>query len=148
MTTPNTAKDLSKEAPSSPRVRVGGYVILSRMTDKGRALLNGTLSDYHFDCPLDNYLFGFKGVKGDEVKEQLQSGASDEEIAAWLDAHGTPKSPAEVKVWSDAAEGFNPVQNPDMKEWFEGECAKVGLDPSTSTLFDFLETDDRLSYTQ
>jgi len=146
MTTQNTAKDLSKEAPASPRVRVGGYVILSRMTDKGRAHLSGTPGEYHFDCPLDNYLFGFKGVKGDDVKAQLAAGASDEEVAAWLDANGTPKTAEEIKAWSDASESFNPVQNPDMKEWFEGECAKVGLDPATSTLFDYLEVDDRLSY--
>ncbi len=146
MTTSNTAKDLTKEAPSSPRQRVGGYVIISRMTDKGRALLNGTLGEFHYDCPLDNLLFGFKGVKGDDVKAQLAAGASDEEIATWLDANGTPKTPAEVAAWSDGSEGFKPVDNPDMKEWFEGECAKVGLDAATSTLFDFLEADDRVSY--
>ena len=36
----NTAKDLSKEPPRSPRIRVGGFAILARMADKGRASLN------------------------------------------------------------------------------------------------------------
>ena len=33
------APDLTKQPPRSPRVRLGGCVILPRMLDKGRALL-------------------------------------------------------------------------------------------------------------
>lgn len=51
------AKDLSKEPPASPRVRTGGYAVLARMADKGRAEIAGTAGDYHFACPLDNCLF-------------------------------------------------------------------------------------------
>jgi hypothetical protein len=54
------AKDLTKETPRSPRSRLGGYVILARMADRGRAALAGTLSEYHFACPVDQTLFGFK----------------------------------------------------------------------------------------
>ncbi|NJR42809.1 MAG: DUF5069 domain-containing protein [Akkermansiaceae bacterium] len=43
----NTAKDLSKEAPTSPRIRVGGYAILARAADKGRADLAGICGGYH-----------------------------------------------------------------------------------------------------
>jgi len=145
-TTLIAAKDLTKQAPASPRVRVGGYALLARMADKGRATLNGTNGEYHFDCPLDNYLFGFKGVKGSDVKPLLEQGASNEEIAAWLDSHGTAKTAEEIKAWSDAVEAAKPYENPEKREWFVGECAKVGLDPKTSTLFEYLETDDRLSY--
>ncbi len=140
------AKDLTKQAPTSPRVRVGNYALLARMADKGRADLNGTVGEYHFDCPLDNYLFGFKEVKGEDVKAQLASGASNEDIAAWLDSHGPKKTAEEIKAWSDSVEGANPTSDPEKKEWFAGECAKVGLIPATSTLFDFLEADDRQSF--
>jgi len=140
------AKNLTQEAPSSPRVRVGGYALLARMADKGRASLNGNTGEYHFDCPLDNYLFGFKGVKGADVKDLLAAGASNEDVAKWLDTHGTPKTAAEITAWSDSVEAANPYEMPDKKEWFAGECAKVGLDPKTTTLFTFLETDDRLTF--
>jgi len=140
------AKNLTQEAPSSPRVRVGGYALLARMADKGRASLNGNTGEYHFDCPLDNYLFGFKGVKGSDVKDLLATGASNEDVAKWLDTHGTPKTAAEITAWSDSVEAANPYEIPDKKEWFAGECAKVGLDPKTTTLFTFLETDDRLTF--
>jgi hypothetical protein len=142
----NTAKDLSKEPARSPRIRVGGYAILARMADKGRASLNGTAGDYHFDCPVDNMLFGFKGVKGTEVKPVLESGASDEQIAAWLNTHGTPKTAAEVKAWSDSVEAERPYNNPEHREWFAGECAQLGLKPETTTLFDYLEADDLASF--
>ena len=73
----NTGKDLTKEAPRSPRVRIGGYAILARTYDNCRALLWGNIGEYHFDCPLDNMLFGFKGVKGDDFKAEVEKGARD-----------------------------------------------------------------------
>jgi len=125
---------------------VGGYVILARMADKGRATLAGTNGDYHFDCTLDNILFGFKGVKGEDVKSQLAAGATNEELAAWFDSHGTPKTGDEVKAWSDGLEAYSPAQDPEKKEWFAGECAPLGLDAETTSLFSWLEADDRASF--
>lgn len=139
-----TAKDLTKEAPRSPRTRLGGYALIARAIDKGRATLNGTSGEYHFDCPLDNYLFGFKEVKGEDVKQLLAKGATDEEVVAWLDTHGASKTAAEITAFSDSVEAARPYDSEDKKEWFIGECAKVGIDPAKSTLFDYLETDDAL----
>jgi hypothetical protein len=143
-TTPS--KDLTKEAPASPRTRVGDYAILARMADKGRAALAGKNGEYHFDCPLDNILFDFKGVKGDEVKALLTSGSSDSEIAAWFDTHGTPKTTAEVKEWSDGIEAYSPYSNPEKKDWFVEQATPLGLDPAKTSLFDWLETDDAATF--
>src|SRR5207248_9864691 len=93
-------KDLTKEPPRSPKVIVGGYAILGRTTDKCRALLWGNIGEYHFDCPLDNMLFGFKGVRGDDFKAFVESGASDEEIAKWVGRNGTLKSEEEKNSWA------------------------------------------------
>jgi len=142
----STVKDLTKEAPRSPRTRLGDYIILARSLDKGRAALKNQVGDYHFDCPLDNFLFGFKGVKGSEIKEQLEAGASDEDIVKWLDTHGTAKTSDEVTAWGKEVEGYRPYDDPEKKEWFSGECAKIGVDPAKSTLFDWLEADDKASF--
>jgi hypothetical protein len=83
-----TGKDLTKEAPQSPRIRVSGYAILGRTIDKCRALVAGNIGEYHFDCPLDRTLFGFKGVKGEDFKAQIEQGASDEEMVEWLNQSG------------------------------------------------------------
>jgi hypothetical protein len=141
-----TAKDLSKEAPRSPRTRIGDYALMARMIDKGRAMINGTVGEYHFACPLDQNLFEFKGVAADDVKGVLESGAGDDEVLAWFDKHGATKSPVEVKAWSDGVESVRPYENPDKREWFTGECANLGLDPAKTTLVDYLETDDRVSF--
>lgn len=142
----STAKDLSKEAPASPRLRTGGYAILARATDKGRALIAGTPGDFHFDCPLDNMLFDFAGVKGSDVKKLLEDGASNEEVAAWIDANGNGKTEEEKKAWSDETEAYLPYNNPEKKEWFVSACKEAGCDPQTSTLFDYLDADDKATY--
>ena len=141
-----TAKDLTKEAPRSPRTRVGDYALMARMIDKGRATLNGTAGEYHYACPVDQARFTYKGVAGDDVKALLASGASDDQVLAWFDEHGTPKSGDETKNWSAGVEAYSFHGDPEKREWFEGECAKLGLDPAKATLFDFLETDDRVSF--
>ena len=141
-------KDLTKEAPRSPRVRIGGYAILARTYDKCCALLAGNIGEYHFDCPLDNMLFGFKGVKGDDFKAEVEKGATVEEMAKWLDTHGDKKTPEEVKAWSDEVEATNPYNNPEKREWFVEQVKPLGLDPKTVTLFDWLEKDDRACHAQ
>jgi hypothetical protein len=142
----STSKDLTKEAPRSPRERIGNYILLARSLDKGRAMLNGKTGEYHFDCPLDNMLFEFKEVKGAEIKKLLESNSSDQDIAAWLDSHGAKKTAAEIKTWADELTAYNPTNNPEKKEWFASECARLGLNPAKSTLFDMLEADDRASF--
>ena len=142
----SNAKDLSKQAATSPRVRTGGYAILSRMADKGRADLAGTIGEYHFDCPLDKMLLDFKGVQGSDVREILANGSSDEAVAAWLDSHGDAKTDEEKSAWSDSIEAARPYDNPEKKDWFIGVCKEAGCDPATSTLFDFLEADDKTSF--
>jgi hypothetical protein len=142
----NTAKDLTQEAPRSARTRIGGYAILGRTIDKCRALLWSNIGDYHFDCPLDNMLFGFKGVAAEDFKKQVESGAGDEAMVKWLNDNGTPKTPDEVKQWSDGVEAANPFENPERRDWFVEQTKPLGLDPAKTTLFDWLDADDKASY--
>ena len=141
-----TGKDLTSEAPRSPKTRLGGYVILARTLDKCRALLWGNIGEYHFDCPLDNMLFGFKGVTGDDLKAEVAKGASDEEMVKWMDTHGEKKTAEEIKAWADEMVATNPYNNPEKREWFEEQVKPYNLDASKTTLFDWLEVDDRESY--
>jgi len=142
----NLAKDLTKEPPRSPRTRLGGYVILARTTDKCRALLAGNIGEYHFDCPLDNMLFGFKGVTGDDFKAKVQAGASDSDLVAWIESHGVSKTPEEIKQWADGMEAMMPYNNPERRDWFAEQTKPLGLDPAKTSLFDWLEAYDKASY--
>jgi Domain of unknown function (DUF5069) len=143
-----TGKDLTKESPRSPRIRVGGYAILGRTIDKCRALVAGNIGEYHFDCPLDNTLFGFKGVKGADFKAQIENGASDQQMAEWLDANGEKKTPDEIKGWGDEAEAGSMYNDPEKREFFVEECQKLGLDPAKTTTWEWLEADDKASHAQ
>ena len=139
-------KDLTKEAPRSPRIRVGGYPILGRTIDKCRALVAGNVGEYHFDCPLDNMLFGFKGVKAADFKAQIENGASDQQMAEWLDASGEKRTLDEVRRWGDEVEGSHPYNNQEKRDWFVEQTTPLGLDPEKATLFDYLEADDKASH--
>src|SRR5262249_14785297 len=107
-----------KGTAPGPRLRMGGYSILARMIDKGRAVLNGTAGEYKYNCGLDQILFGFKRLDHEEVKRFLASGASDEEVLDWIDSHGTPKTSAEIEEFSNSFEKFRPYDNPDLRELF------------------------------
>ena len=148
MNTDRTGKDRTKEAPRSPHEKRGGYVILGRTLDKCRALLWGNIGDYHFDCPLDNMLFGWKGVKGDDFKAAVEKGASDEEMVEWMNANGERKSPEEVRAWSEQMIAANPYHIPEKRDWFVEQVKPYGLDPANTTLFKWLDVDDRESYKQ
>ncbi len=138
--------DLSKEPPRSPRVRLRDYAILARAIDKCRAHLVGTEGEYHFNCPLDQELFSFKGIDPEDFKLTVSSNDTDDPIALWVDQAGIHRTPHEIADWSNDLEEYNPSQDADRKEWFEGECKKLGLDPATTTLFDYLEADDTASF--
>jgi Domain of unknown function (DUF5069) len=86
-------------------------------------------------------LFSFKGVQAEDVKSLLASGATDEQVAAWLDQNGIPKTADEIKAWSDSVEAIHPYQDPEQRDWFVSECAGLGIDPVKSRLCDYLDTD-------
>ncbi len=138
-------KDLTKEAPRSPHTKLGGFSILSRTIDKCRALLWGNIGEYHFDCPLDNQLFSFKGIKGDNFKKFVAEGHSDDEIAEWVKKNGIQKTDDEIKKWNAEVAKNNYSDNADKKAWLSGEALKLGMDKDT-TLFDWLDMDDKVSY--
>ncbi len=140
----NQGKDLTKEAPRSPKSKVGGYVILGRTIDKCRAMLWGDIGEYHFDCPLDNMLFGWKGIKGDDFKAKVELGASDDELAKWVDENGERKNEDEKRQWCEEKLKFNFNDVPEKREWYaEALKESTGQDPKTTPLFDWLEADDR-----
>jgi hypothetical protein len=125
---------------------LGGYVILARTLDKCRALLAGNIGEYHFDCPLDNQLFGWKQIVGDDFKAEVAKGATDEEMVKWVDSHGRPKTEEEKKAWVEEKKKATLYNDPEKRDFFIEETKKLGLDPETTSLFDWLEADDKASY--
>jgi hypothetical protein len=146
MTTPIITRNLSKEPPSSPRERLAGFVILKRTVDKCRARIDGTLGEYHYDCPLDNLLFSFKGITATELQTVVREAKSYEEVGAWLNANGTAKSAAQIQSWSEETEAASPIRNPEKRASFIQACSSLGLNPQMHTTFDWLLADDRETF--
>lgn len=95
------ALDLSREFPRSPRALVGGYVHAGRMLDKCRAVIAGTADEYHYNCPLDRFFFDFTGIDHEAFKAFVATGATDDEVGAWINEHSQVKSREEVVQWNN-----------------------------------------------
>lgn len=120
------AKDLTKDYPRSPRETLAGYVIAARMLDKCRAVLAGTAGEYHFDCPLDNQFLGFTGINAGQFKAFVVTGASDEEVAAWIEEHSKIKDAAQVVAWNNKLRATRPCDMPiELQQFLEGYIPNV-----------------------
>jgi hypothetical protein len=148
MNTAIIVRDLTKQAPHSPRKRLAGFVIATRAVDKCRASLAGTLGEYRYNSLLDNMLFSFKGITAEQFKTAVQASANYEEVGVWLLANGTAKTPVEIKAWSDQVEASNPMKNPERRAHFMDNCSRLMLNPEMNTTFDLLEADDRASFSR
>lgn len=137
--------DLTQHPPRSPRVRLGGYVILPRCLDKGRATLAGKNAEYHYACPLDQDFLEFAGIDPEELKKHL--GKSDSEILEWINANAKHKhTAAEIAAWSLWQEQSAP-DNPGSREHFN-EIHKAAGPKRTDIVswFDVLDLDDYVSF--
>jgi hypothetical protein len=112
-----TAPDLTQRPPRSPRSRLGGYALIPRMLDKGRAEIAGKSGEYHYNCPLDQRILEFLGIEAEPLKAELAKGQGDGEILAWILANRRNKhTPAEIAAWSAAADVREP--DADSREFF------------------------------
>ena len=101
----NNTPDLTKQAPRSPRVRLGGYAILPRMLDKGRAEIAGKNGEYHYNCPMDQRLLSFIGLDAEALKKELATDKGDGEILEWIQKNAKhQRSDSEICAWSSQAE--------------------------------------------
>lgn len=139
--------DLTLHPPRGARVRLGGYVILPRMLDKGRAALAGKNGEYDYACPMDQRFLQFVGVDADALQQQLAAGRSDSEILAWLEANAKhSRSQPEIAAWSAWQEQRAPM-NPEGREYFNNLHVKAAAErEDISTWFDLLDLDDFVSF--
>ena len=120
------AKDLTKDFPRSPRETLAGYVIAARMLDKCRAVLAGTAGEYHFNCPLDNQFLGFTGIDAEEFKTFVASGATDAEVATWIEQNSKIKERPEIVAWNNKLRATRPCDMPiELQQFLEGYIPKV-----------------------
>jgi hypothetical protein len=141
------APDLTQRPPRSPRVRLGGFVILPRMLDKGRATVAGKHGEYHYACPLDHRFLDWVGIKPDALKKELAAGKGDTEVLHWIlkNAKHKPTEP-EIQAWSAYQEQRAPADT-ESREFFHGVHAKIAPKrEDIATWFDLLDADDHVTF--
>ncbi|MDB6054484.1 MAG: hypothetical protein JWN25_2007 [Verrucomicrobiales bacterium] len=142
------APDLTQRPPRSPRSRIGGYALLPRMLDKGRATINSKNGEYHFDCPLDQHILNFAGIDAKALLEELKTDKGDGEILEWIQTNSkTKRSPWEIKQWSDYQENRGPDSDAETLQFFAEYVAKLTKTrEDIRTWADVLELDDHVTF--
>ncbi|MCF3652511.1 DUF5069 domain-containing protein [Synoicihabitans lomoniglobus] len=100
-TVASLALDLTTTFPRSPRETLGGYVHAGRMLDKCRAVVAGTNGEFHYNCPLDGFLFEFTGIDHEAFKAFVATGADDTAVATWINENSQVKDPEAVVQWNN-----------------------------------------------
>ena len=141
------APDLTKQPPRSPRVQLGGYAILPRMLDKGRATIAGKNGEYHYACPVDQRFLAFVGIDAEALKKELAKGKGDLEILEWIQAHAKHKrTDSEIAAWSAHAEQRTPSDT-ESRAYFNDLHSKVAPKrEDIVTWCDLLDLDDYVSF--
>jgi len=82
MNTKIVPTDLTQRPPRSFHVRLGGFVILPRMLDKGRATLAKKNGEYKYNSGTDQHLVRFLGFDPKALLKELAKGKGDGESSA------------------------------------------------------------------
>jgi len=143
----NNGTDLTQHPPRSPRVRLGGYVILPRMLDKGRATVAGKNGEYHYACPMDQRFLGFVGIDPEALKKELSAGKSDSEVLEWIEKNAKNKrTEMEIKTWSAFAEQRAPTDMESRGFFNQIQEKAAPKREDIATWFDLLDVDDYVSF--
>ena len=147
-TTLNHAPNLTQRPPRSPRVRLGGYVVLARILDKGRAEIAGTAGDYKYNNPIDHHWFRFTGLTAETLKAELATGKGDGEILAWIEQNAPCKrTPWEIQQWSDYHNERGPDGDVETLEFFTKQVGGISKTrEDVKTWFDYLDLDDHVTF--
>jgi hypothetical protein len=144
-----TALDLTARPPRSPRITLGGYVLLPRTLDKCRAIIAGKNGEYRFGIQrMDRHFLSFTGIDEAALKAEVAGGKSDSEMLAWIQANAkTPREPWEIAQWSEYHLRRAPDSDAETLQDFAEAVAKFSTTrEDIKTWFDLLDLDDYVTF--
>ena len=143
-----SAPDLTQRPPRSARTRLGGYAILPRMLDKGRAETAGKNGEFNYNCPLDQHVVNFLDFDPAALRDELAKGSGDGEVLEWLKTHAQHQhTPWEIEQWSDYMSRRGPDSDAETLEYFAeavGKFSKTRED--IKGWADLLDLDDFVTF--
>ena len=136
--------------PRSPKALLGGIAHLGRFIDKIRLRNAGQIQDYNYiTVGFDKYLVEFLGIDARAFEQRVLAGGTDEELLAWVVAHGKPVTPEEIAQWSRNLLSSGPKDDA-ARQRFQGRlqdiatkrAVPVGSLPPVLTWADVIELDE------
>jgi hypothetical protein len=91
--------DLTTSYPRSVHDKLFGLVQIGRTLDKGKAVAEGKEGEYHYNCPMDQAVFGFLGIDHDALLSVIKNAKNDAEIESYVKTYVDKKSPQEIETW-------------------------------------------------
>ena len=139
-----------QQYPRSPKALLGGIAHLGRFIDKIRLRHAGKIQDYNYmTVGFDKHLVDFLKIDPKVFEQRVLAGGTDEELLAWVVAHGKPLTPEEIALWSQGLLSSGPKDDA-ARQRFQGRlqdiAAKRGVPvaglPPVSTWADVIEIDE------
>lgn len=111
--------------PRSPKVLLGGIAHLGRFIDKIRLRHAGQIQDYNYmTVGFDQYLMDFLGIDAQAFEQRVLAGGADEELLAWVQAHGLPNTPDRIEQWSRLLLASKP-KDEEAKRRYQGRLQDI-----------------------
>ncbi|MGQ0696309.1 MAG: DUF5069 domain-containing protein [Nitrospiraceae bacterium] len=140
----------NQQYPRSPKALLDGIAHLGRFIDKIRLRNAGHIQDYNYiTVGFDKYLIDFLGIDPKAFEQRVLAGGTDEELLAWVRAHGRQLSEQETTQWSRDLLARGP--NDDAaRQRFQGRLQDIATKrgvpvsslPPISTWADVIELDE------
>jgi len=83
--------NLVESIPRSPKIKMKGLLMVSRMIDKAKAYNSNTLGEYIFPCSLDKIILDFLNTNHKEFAYQTKN-LNDKEMASWIEEKSLHRS--------------------------------------------------------
>jgi len=136
--------------PRSPKALLGGIAHLGRFIDKIRLRNAGQIQDYNYiTVGFDKYLVEFLGIDARAFEQRVLAGGTDEELLAWVVAHGKALTQQEIAQWSQELLSRRPKDDATRQRFqcrLQDIATKRGVPvrslPSVSTWADVIELDE------
>ena len=134
--------DLTKEYPRSVSEKMHGVVQLARTTDKAKATAEGKAGEYHYNCPMDQAVFGFLGIDHEKYLDVVKNAKSDQDILDYTAPFVHKKSSAEIEAWNQ--EYLNHKPTGESLEYFTKLRSEIAPDRTDVTTWpDLLDLDEK-----
>lgn len=136
--------DLTTSYPASAKEKMHGIVQLKRTIEKGQAKAHGNIGEYHYNCPMDQAIFGFLGIDHEALLKVITDAKSDAEIESYVKPFIDKKSASEIEKWNTDWLNYKPTPGTDSEKFFLELRSSVAPDRhDVTTWVDVLDLDEK-----